>query len=478
MQYFRDILYSVSATNALDMLIIACLIYFILKWFRGTRAWQILATLAGLVVFYLVSSRLGLVLTSVLFQYLSAAIIIVLVIVFQPEIREMLERASPIRYLSGGRPHVVQPDVIDETVKAVVEMTRVRMGALIVFQRSDRLRNLLLKGRECDGLVSAETLLMIFQKGSPLHDGAVLIKDDRIKAASCILPLSSEESLSSRYGTRHRAAVGLTEHSDALCVVVSEERGEVSIVTGREITNYRKKTDFHLALERELISAGNSREGSSAGLKGVFLANQRLKILAMCSAVALWFVFVGPQSSEVGITVPIQYTNPPPGTEITGKWMDRIDVRARGSEASLANLKPESIRAVVDLSGAVAGLNFFRISNKNLQVPPGVTIAQIRPPDLHLRIEATAGVKFKVAPSVTGVIPEKARIVVNPLEVQVKGLENDLKQVQSVVTEPVKVSELLEKGPRKVPVSVQPEGLRIDSMDPMQVTVSVERSEP
>ncbi|MCA1962217.1 MAG: diadenylate cyclase CdaA [Desulfomonile sp.] len=478
MQYFRDILYSVSATNALDMLIIACLIYFILKWFRGTRAWQILATLGGLGVFYLASSRLGLVLTSVLFQYLSAAIIIVLVIVFQPEIREMLERASPIRYLSGGRPHVVQPDVIEETVKAVVEMTRLRMGALIVFQRSDRLRNILLKGREFDGLVSAETLLMIFQKGSPLHDGAVLIKDDRIKAASCILPLSSEEGLSSRYGTRHRAAVGLTEHSDALCVVVSEERGEVSIVTGREITNYRKKTDFHLALERELVSVGNSREGSSAGLKGLFLANARLKLLAMCSAVALWLVFVGPQSSEVGITVPIQYTNPPPGMEITGKWMDRIDVRARGSEASLANLKPESIRAVVDLSGAVTGLNFFRISSKNLQVPPGVTIAQIRPSDLHLRIEATAGVKFKVVPSVTGVIPEKARIVVNPVEVQVKGLENDLKQVQSVVTEPVKVSELLEKGPRKVPVSVQPEGLRIDWMDPMQVTVSIERSDP
>lgn len=213
------------------------------------------------------------------------------------------------------------------------------------------------------------------------------------------------------------------------------------------------------------------------GLRSAVLSNWPLKLLSLVPAIVLWIMFVGPQSSELGITVPIQYTNLPAGMEITGKWMDRIDLRVRGSEASLAGLKPESVRAVVDLSGVVTGLNFFRISSRNLQVPPGITISQIRPSNLFLNVEAPTVVKFKVSPTITGVVPEKIKVSVTPAEVQVKGLETDLKRIASVVTDPVKISELIDKTNKKTPVSIQPEGLRIDGIEPMQVTVSVERFE-
>ncbi len=266
MQYLKDLIYSISITNLIDIAIITTLIYAVIAWFKGTRAFQILATVIGMGIIYLVASRSGLVLTSILFQYLWAAIIIVLVIVFQPEIRDMLDRASPIRYLSGRHNNNVKADIIDETVNAVTELAGLRIGAIIVFQRLDRLDNVIIKGKPLESLLSTEALMMIFQKGSPLHDGAALISGARIKAAGCILPLSRDEHLSSQYGTRHRAALGLTERSDALCVVISEERGEVSIAEGNTLKTYRKKGDFWVALERGLLRGRAGHEGVHSGL--------------------------------------------------------------------------------------------------------------------------------------------------------------------------------------------------------------------
>jgi diadenylate cyclase len=396
MDKIREIVYCISPVNILDIAIITCLIYFILAWLKGTRAFRILVTLLGIGLFYFVASQVGLVLTSVLFQYLWAAIILVLVIVFQPEVRELLDRASPVRYLSG-KAATDDPTIIGEIVTAVAELAGKRTGALIVFQRDHRLDNLLVKGRELDSLVSAEALIMIFQKNSPLHDGAVLVYRDRIKAAGCILPLTKQDDLNLRYGTRHRAALGLTERSDAVCAVISEERGEVSLIHKKQITVFRKRADFKDALERFLLPAIKQPEKAPRTIFNLIGTNWRLKSLSLCTAAFLWFAVVGPQRSELGITVPIQYANLPQTMEITGKTMDTIDVRLRGSEAGLAGLKPGSVRAIIELSGVAPGLNYFRITEKNLQVPPGITISQVRPSSLSLSVEVAAPKKTGAA---------------------------------------------------------------------------------
>lgn len=475
MQSIKDIFYSIHATNIVDIAIIACLLYFILAWLRATRAFQIMATVIGIGLFYFVAAGLGLVLTSLLFQYLWAAIIIVLVIVFQPEIRQMLDRASPIRFLLSGRhSNDVASDLVEEVVKAVAELARLRIGALVVFRRLDRIDNVILKGKLLDSLVSSEALVMIFQKNSPLHDGAVLIHRDRITAAGCILPLSTDENLSSQFGTRHRAALGLTERSDAVCVVVSEERGEVSLVQGKDISTYRKKAEFREALDRALVSGKALADQTQAGPFSFLRSNWLIKILAAGIAVLLWVVTVGPQRAEVGMSVPIQYTNLPAGMEITGKWMDRIDVRVRGSETGVASLKPGSIRAVVDLSHVVTGLNFFRITSKNLQVPPGITIAQIRPSDLHLNIETASVKKINVVPTIVGILPESTKLSVTPSEVRVRASTQELRKIKSATTDQVKTTDLLARGQVVVPVQIKPDGLAIDSVEPVQVTVGVE----
>ena len=478
MQTLQELLNSISAVNVVDIGIIACLIYFLLIWFRGTRSFQIMATLLGIGVFYFVASRAGLVLTSTLFQYLWAAIIVVLVIVFQPEIRQILDRVSPIRYLSGRQPLDLDSGMVEEIVKAVAELARLRIGAIIVFQRFDRLDNLIISGKSLESLVSAEAVVMIFQKASPLHDGAILIWGDRIRAAGCILPLSRDEDLSSRYGTRHRAALGLTERSDALCVVVSEERGEVSIAEGKEMTTYTKKADFQQALEAGLQRVWSAASAPAPGLYSLLTSNWRLKGVSVAIAALLWFVVVGPQQSEIGMSIPIQYTNLPTVMEITGKWVDRIDVRLRGSESSLANLGTGSVRAVLNLTRVVPGLNYFRMTGKNLLVPPGITISQIRPSDLYLTIEIASVKKVSVVPTVVGPIPERTKVVVAPAEVQVRALAADLNKISSLTTDSIAVTDLIAKGKAIVPVVVKPDGLKIESVDPQQVTVTLETEKP
>lgn len=479
MPIIKEWILSISVINLIDIGLMAFLIYFVAFWFRGTRSFQILVTLIGTGIFYFVATKLGLILTSVLFQYIWAAIIIVLVIVFQPEIRQMLDRASPIRHWKNRQYQNADSGVVEEVVNAVTELARQKTGALIVFQRFDSLDNLIVKGKELDSSLSAELLQAIFQKNSPLHDGAALVYQDRIKAAGCILPLSRDEDLGGKYGTRHRAAIGICERTDAACVVVSEERGEVSLVDGLEITHFKRRSEFRLAMQKSLSNHGNlDGQDVSPSWRSTISSNWRLKLLCLATSIFLWFLIVGPQRSEIGISVPIQYTNLPSSMEIVGPWMDRIDVRVRGSAAGLENLHPGAVRALVDLSKVVPGSNFFRMTSNNLQVPPGITISQIRPSDLQLNIEAASVKVFKVVPTIVGALPDKTKILVSPAEVKVRAYQGDLKKVVSVTTDPVNISELALKQNIKMPVIVKPDGLRIDSIEPIQVTVIFEAEKP
>ncbi len=156
----------------------------------------------------------------------------------------------------------------------------------------------------------------------------------------------------------------MTERSDAVCVVVSEERGQVSLAEHGKIAAFKKKSEFQRALDASLLLEKFAKKSSALGTLDFLRSNWRLKLLSGVVAVLLWFGVVGPKKSELGISVPIQYTNLPQGMEITGKWMDKIDVRVRGPESGLANLNPGSIRAVVDLGYVFPGLNYFRITGK------------------------------------------------------------------------------------------------------------------
>lgn len=231
-----DLLFQFRWIDALDILIVAFAVYQIILALRGTRAFHMLLGLALLYLASRISLRLGLVTLNWALSNLLAVWFLSIIILFQPELRRALasvgRRGSLLRAFSRYQ----EAHMIDEVVRAVTSLAAKKIGSIIVVERESRLTDSVYSGTTVDALVSRRLLESIFYPYSPLHDGAVILSRDRILAAACFLPLSINPELPRDLGTRHRAAVGITEESDAIAIVVSEETGMISLVVGGEIT--------------------------------------------------------------------------------------------------------------------------------------------------------------------------------------------------------------------------------------------------
>ncbi len=217
--------------SALDILIVATVLYWLMLMFKGTRAERMLWGLAVIVIVYFVSQRVELLTLHWILSNFLGSIVIVIIVVFQQDIRKAL--------VQMGKPFstrdIIRPGgVLEEIIKASSTMSKTRTGALIVCERNIELGDYAESGVEVDAKVSTELLLSIFNTDSPMHDGAVIIRGGRIGRAGCILPLT-EKDLAKSLGTRHRAAVGLAEETDAAIIVVSEETGEITLAVEEEL---------------------------------------------------------------------------------------------------------------------------------------------------------------------------------------------------------------------------------------------------
>ncbi len=220
-----DIHRTINWRDILDVLIITFIIYKGIMLIKGTRALATLLGLGLLIVLYFISLRLELYAVQWFLEYIVGSLFIVLIILFQKDIRQALGEMGA-RYFWGKS--TLRHDIVEEIVLACTEMARLRMGALIIIQRSLPLKDMVRQeGVAIDAIISKKLLMTLFWEPCPLHDGAVIIINGRLSAASCILPLAVVKD--KNFGTRHRAAIGITEETDALAIVVSEERGEISV---------------------------------------------------------------------------------------------------------------------------------------------------------------------------------------------------------------------------------------------------------
>ena len=219
---------------ALDILIIAILIYYLLKLLRGTRAVQIVSAIALIILLYRGARWARLEMVEWLLTTLLPYVAIALIILFQPEIRRALSRFGRNLSLMKFTSHSSKAS-FDDIVMAAEYFSQNRIGALIVVERQASLRTYIESGIPLDAKLSYDLLLSIFRPGSPLHDGAIIIEGSRVSAAGCFLPLSLNPMISKHLGTRHRAAIGITEDSDAVVVLVSEETGSISVASAGAI---------------------------------------------------------------------------------------------------------------------------------------------------------------------------------------------------------------------------------------------------
>lgn len=235
--------------DVLDVIVVAFLFYRLYLIIRGTRATEMFVGLGILFAFSLAAQSLGLLLLNRIIVSLQTVWLIAFIILFQPELRGALSYLGKTRYFRFFlKPQ--EPAVIEELVKAVNRLNRAGLGAIIVLERGTGLKNHIETGKQINADVSAELLETIFTPPVPLHDGAVVVRADKIVAAACILPLSRNEHLAYTLGTRHRAALGISEESDAFVIVVSEESRQISVAEEGRLRRRLTLDDLRIELRR------------------------------------------------------------------------------------------------------------------------------------------------------------------------------------------------------------------------------------
>jgi diadenylate cyclase len=472
-----DFLFSFKWPDVVDILVISFLVHRLFLLFRGTTALQILLGLLFLWLFHSLAQASGLLLTSWFFQGLGAIAVLVIVVVFRNEIRDVVIQTSPAR-LFLGRPY--QPGTIDlpEVERTVFKMAKNRTGALLVFQQRDRLAGHLSEGIPLEGKWSPEIVASIFAKESPLHDGAVIIRGDRIKSVGTYLPLTNKEGLPRQYGTRHRAAIGLSEMTDVVVIVVSEERGEVSVVHRGEVELVPEPPQLQMILSRLLLGTYTAVKPRTRARELLIQAGGLLLTIILVSAA--WGIYSGKQFSLINVTTAVDFRNIPETLELRRSSAEKVEVQITGKRRLVSALNPEQVSAFLDLSAIEAGYHRIELNGHNIELPLGLEVVRITPTAIRIEMENRVEREIAVEPAISGSPPAGYlidRISVRPGSLKVTGPVSTLNKILSLNTEPVSVGDIdPQKGEKivEVPVVLSPASLRLLPGQNKKVRVTVQ----
>jgi diadenylate cyclase len=369
-----------------------------------------------------------------------------------------------------GVPHQTGENPVETIVETVFELAGKKIGAIMVFPGADDLDDLIQGGIGWDGLVSKEMISSIFWHDNPVHDGAAIIEGNRIKRVGAVLPLSRRDDLPSRYGTRHRAAVGLAEMTDAMVLVVSEERGSVVLVKGTEIRTLRKKEALTEALDEHV--------GSTKAQWGYRKKEKReLAIAALTSLVlitAVWFSFTRGQESLVAFDIPVEYVNRNPATEIVDTSVNAIHVGLSGPGTLIKSMRPDQVKVRLDLSKAAVGHNSFAITSEDIGLPPGVVLRKVKPSTVEVTLDIPEEKTLPVQVDWVGKLRKDLILTgakVSPAKVKVKGGKTILDSLSTIYTEKVRLDQIEKSGSLKVKLALEPATLKIAAGSSDSVTV-------
>ena len=427
----------------LDIVINSYILFRVYVLFRGTATFRVMLGFAGLLLFQQIAAYLGLVVTSWLLQGVMTVAAIIIIVIFRNEIRSVFQTTN-WKNILWGIPQSSKATPTETIVDTIFEFSSARTGALIVFPGKESLYNALQGGISWQGRISKEMLKTIFWKNNPVHDGAIVIEGDRISEVASILPLSQRNDFPTYFGTRHRAAAGLAEVTDALVVVVSEERGTVSAAKGNDITNIQKP--------QGLIDLVDEHLGKKT--EAVFFKNEKLQLslAALISIVliaSVWSNFLRSSDTLINLEVPIQFKNMRPGMEIVELSANTVRLQITGSTALLRSVSPEKLYVDLDVSNASIGENTFSLTPGKIPLPPGITLNQIIPETVTAVIDSIVTKYLPVQVDWTGKLPDHLlldSVQVEPPNVHLSGRSMVLKNIQTAYTERVSLEGIEKSG--------------------------------
>ena len=473
-----DVFFAFKWHDLLDILVISFILHRLFLLFRGTIALQIILGLLFLWVIQGIAKAAGLVLTSWFFQGIGAVAVLVIVVVFRNEIREVLIQTNPIRLLFGRSPETRRMSV-EFIVQAVFKLSKTRTGALIVLQNRDSVEPYLREGFALDGRFNPLIIESIFAKQSPVHDGAIVIRRNRISRVGTFLPLTQKEGLPHHFGSRHRAAIGLSEESDAVILVVSEERGEVSLAFRGKVRSLNQPQEVKDELVR-LLAGVLPEKKPKKSRRRIWVAQAGGLLLTFLMVSLVWGVYTGGQVSLITATTSIDFRNIPDNLELMQTSAEKVEVQISGKRRLVSALEPEQVGAFVDLEGKTYGAHQVVLNQNSIELPLGLEVVRVKPSTIKVQLEQRAEKKFTVKPQFVGVPPAGyaiKKVRVRPKSVKVSGAVSVLHKTDSIPTEPVdlgRIESLEEKHEVAVPLVLPSSSLRLLPGERKEVRVSFE----
>lgn len=382
----REAILTLSWTDAVDIGVVAVLVWILIVWLRTSRARAALLGLAILGGVYLIAGQLGLQLTTRLLQGFMAASVIVVVVVFQEDIRRLFEQIAVLGM--PGRQLTTVSEPVDMVVRALVRLANEKRGALVVIPGREPLDRHLEGGVAIDARISEPLLLSIFDPHSPGHDGAVVLVRNRVARFAVHLPLSTDHAQLGQRGTRHAAALGLAERSDALCLVVSEERGTLSVARAGTLRTLARP-ELAGAVIRSFLSELAPPERGSALAR--FARRWREAAIAVAIAIPLWVLAVpGGGTIQVERTVPVRIQDLPPGFEVESVDPPELSVTLAGPRRALLFLESGEVEVRVNAVLVELGRRTFQVSPEDVSHPPGATVVSVAPDNVKVSLRKVA----------------------------------------------------------------------------------------
>lgn len=447
--------------DVVDILLNSYILFRLYVLFRGTYVFRVLTGIAFLWIFQRISAYFGLILTSWVMQGITAVLALIIIIVFRNEIRSVLQ-AKNLKAILWGFPQQSGPTTIQVIADSVKTLSRRRIGALIVLPAKENLDDVLQGGIPLQGLISKEMITSIFWSDNPVHDGAVIIEGDRISKVGVILPLSYKSDLPSRYATRHRAALGLAETTDALVVVVSEETGNVVAAKDSNIINIHGSTSLikilkeHMGLH-EIEGGYQQKEKFKMGIAAV---------ISFFFITGMWVSFSKGLDTLITLEVPVEYTNRKPDFQIVDASVNTVRLHLGGSGALIRSLQPEQVQVRLDLGHAIIGRNIFSITQDNISLPPGIFLRKVVPSVVEVTLDETIKKEIPVQVDWAGELPAGlilSEINIDPDKVEVIGGKRILEKLSTIYTQKVHLDNLKESGTIFANLALTPASLNIAS---------------
>jgi len=474
MDSFLQIMSGIRWQDLVDIFLNSYVLFRLYVLLRGTNVIRVLLVICLLWVVKQIALGMGLIITSWAMQGIITVAALIIIIVFRNEISSVLQTKS-FKSFFWGIPQYQRQTPVSIIIESIYELTRKKIGALIVLPMKQGLESILQGGISWQGKLSREMLVSIFWPDNPVHDGAAIIEGNFVTDVGVILPLSKRQDLPSSFGTRHRAAMGLSEQTDALVLVVSEETGKISLIMESRIYDINDSKILEKLLNDHLCAESVQTRFKPQAVELIAAAT-----ICLFSVTGLWLSFSRGVETLATLEIPIEFMNLEQNMEIIESSSNSVKLMVSGARPLVQAINQDQVKVKLDISNVVPGNNTVNIQHEKVLLPPGIQLKQMEPSEVVINVDEKITKELIVQPTFTGQLNPGliiTSVTAIPEKVVVTGGSLTLNDITTLFTEPILLDAITGSGSISLSFDLSQTNLKLQGSAKNSVIVHYEIQE-